>query len=189
MASFWPRWPAGKGDAQAAPPLPQRHLGLLRWQPAAAWTDSQAIQREAEAARLGQTVMAGGTVTNHETRLISASRDSDRLEDGVMYRCAGRRLNGWRDLMLSYLFKGRFFYYDEWERRDASHAVCLCIEFILSCQVKWNICAFLVIYIWQTFEGGDWNDFYCSVGRIPHCIHRSENLLPILCTSVFRHQM
>lgn len=158
LALFWPLWPAGKGDAQAAPPLPQRHLGLLRWQPAAAWTDSQAIQREVEAARLGQTIVAGGTVINHKTRLFSASRDSNRLDDDVKVtcRCAGGcRVSEWmRGFVVSYavkdskssLFQGRF-YHDQWERRAASHAFCLCIEFILSCKVKWNVIAFLLMYM------------------------------------------
>lgn len=38
----------GEGDAQAAPPLPQRHFSLLCWQPAAVGADAEAVQHKVE---------------------------------------------------------------------------------------------------------------------------------------------
>ena len=49
--------PAGESDAQTAAPLPQRHLRLLCWQPAAAGADSGPVQRQAKA-RSRQTLLA-----------------------------------------------------------------------------------------------------------------------------------
>lgn len=52
----------GEGDAQAAPPLPQRHFGLLCWQPAAVGADAEAVQHKAETPRGRQTLLVRGAV-------------------------------------------------------------------------------------------------------------------------------
>ncbi|XP_030329322.2 arfaptin-2 isoform X3 [Strigops habroptila] len=58
----------GEGDAQAAPALPQRHLRVLRGQPAAAGADAQAVQHQAQAAGRREAVVAGGAVSTDTAR-------------------------------------------------------------------------------------------------------------------------
>lgn len=52
----------GEGDAQAAPPLPQRHFGLLCWQPAAVGADAEAVQHKVETPRGRQALLVRGAV-------------------------------------------------------------------------------------------------------------------------------
>lgn len=52
----------GEGHAQAAPPLPQRHLGVLCRQPAAAGADAEPVQHKAEAPGGRQALLVRGAV-------------------------------------------------------------------------------------------------------------------------------
>lgn len=53
---------SGKGDAQAAPALPQRHLRLLCRQPAAAGANTEAVQHKAEAPGGRQALLVRGAM-------------------------------------------------------------------------------------------------------------------------------
>lgn len=52
----------GEGDAQAAPPLPQRHFSLLCWQPAAVGADAEAVQHKVETPGGRQALLVRGAV-------------------------------------------------------------------------------------------------------------------------------
>lgn len=70
--SFPLRFP-GEGDAQAAPPLPQRHFGLLCWQPAAVGADAEAVQHKVETPGGWQALLVRGAVRRSSAPLATST--------------------------------------------------------------------------------------------------------------------